>query len=284
MKPNNLKLVDNKNFSTLVTTSEKVNQYGQVHLVGAGPGDPDLITVKALKLLQTADAIVYDRLANSVLLEHAQSQCDLIYVGKKKDQHSLPQEQICELLMLLARCGKNVVRLKGGDPFIFGRGGEEIEYLQQHNISCEIVPGITAAIGCAASTQIPLTHRDHAHAVTFITGHRQNGQMHINWDLALQKDSTVVFYMGLSNIGEITRELMDRGCPSSMPFAVVAQGTSNQQQVVVGTISDIARKVQQTSVTSPALLIMGEVVSANGYAAKLAEQSAQQLMSVAAIV
>ncbi|MGB1290160.1 MAG: uroporphyrinogen-III C-methyltransferase [Porticoccaceae bacterium] len=284
MKPNSLKLVDNKNFSKLVTTSAKVSQYGQVHLVGAGPGDPDLITVKALKLLQTADAIVYDRLANSELLEYAKSQCDLVYVGKKKDQHSLPQEQICELLMLLARCGKNVVRLKGGDPFIFGRGGEEIEYLQQHDISCEIVPGITAAIGCAASTQIPLTHRDHAHAVTFITGHRQNGQMHINWDLALQKDSTVVFYMGLSNIGEITRQLIDRGCPSSMPFAVVAQGTSNEQQVVVGTISDIARKVQQSSVTSPALLIMGEVVSANGYAEKLAEQSAHQLMSVAAIV
>ncbi len=284
MKPNSLKLVDNKNFSKLVTTSAKVSQYGQVHLVGAGPGDPDLITVKALKLLQTADAIVYDRLANSELLEYAKSQCDLVYVGKKKDQHSLPQEQICELLMLLARCGKNVVRLKGGDPFIFGRGGEEIEYLQQYDISCEIVPGITAAIGCAASTQIPLTHRDHAHAVTFITGHRQNGQMHINWDLALQKDSTVVFYMGLSNIGEITRQLIDRGCPSSMPFAVVAQGTSNEQQVVVGTISDIARKVQQSSVTSPALLIMGEVVSANGYAEKLAEQSAHQLMSVAAIV
>jgi uroporphyrin-III C-methyltransferase len=284
MKPNSLKLVDNKNFSKLVTTSAKISQYGQVHLVGAGPGDPDLITVKALKLLQTADAIVYDRLANSELLEYAKSQCDLVYVGKKKDQHSLPQEQICELLMLLARCGKNVVRLKGGDPFIFGRGGEEIEYLQQHDISCEIVPGITAAIGCAASTQIPLTHRDHAHAVTFITGHRQNGQMHINWDLALQKDSTVVFYMGLSNIGEITRQLIDRGCPSSMPFAVVAQGTSNEQQVVVGTISDIARKVQQSSVTSPALLIMGEVVSANGYAEKLAEQSAHQLMSVAAIV
>lgn len=284
MKPNSLKLVDNKNFSKLVTTSAKVSQYGQVHLVGAGPGDPDLITVKALKLLQTADAIVYDRLANSELLEYAKSQCDLVYVGKKKDQHSLPQEQICELLMLLARCGKNVVRLKGGDPFIFGRGGEEIEYLQQYDISCEIVPGITAAIGCAASTKIPLTHRDHAHAVTFITGHRQNGQMHINWDLALQKDSTVVFYMGLSNIGEITRQLIDRGCPSSMPFAVVAQGTSNEQQVVVGTISDIARKVQQSSVTSPALLIMGEVVSANGYAEKLAEQSAHQLMSVAAIV
>lgn len=284
MKPNNLKLVDNKNFSKLVSQPIKTNQYGKVHLVGAGPGDPDLITLKALKLLQSADAIVYDRLANKELLSHAQAHCDLIYVGKKKDQHSLPQDQICELLMLLARCGKNVVRLKGGDPFIFGRGGEEIDYLQQHEISCSIIPGITAAIGCAAATQIPLTHRDHAHAVTFITGHRQNGQMHINWDLALQKDSTVVFYMGLSNIEEITAELINRGCPETMPFAVVAAGTSNQQQVIISTVADIAIKVKQTAVTSPALLIMGEVVSANGYAAKLAEQSTQQLMSVASII
>ena len=284
MKPNNLKLVDNKNFSKLVSQPIKTNQYGEVHLVGAGPGDPDLITVKALKRLQSADAIVYDRLANKELLTHAQAHCDLIYVGKKKDQHSLPQDQICELLMLLARCGKNVVRLKGGDPFIFGRGGEEIEYLQQHQINCSIVPGITAAIGCAAATQIPLTHRDHAHAVTFITGHRQNGQMHINWDLALQQDSTVVFYMGLSNIEEITTELISRGCPETMPFAVVAQGTSNQQQVIVGTVCDIARKIKQTSVCSPALLIMGEVVRANGYAHKLSEQSVEQLITIASVV
>ena len=283
MKSSKLKLIDNKNFSKLVAKPSATNEYGKVHLVGAGPGDPDLITVKALKLLQIADAIVYDRLANKELLSHAQQQCDLIYVGKKKDQHSLPQDQICELLMLLARCGKNVVRLKGGDPFIFGRGGEEIEYLQQFDISCSIVPGITAAIGCASTTQIPLTHRDHAHAVTFITGHRKNGEMHINWDLALQKDSTVVFYMGLSNIEEITAQLIERGCSPSLPFAVVAQGTSNQQQVVVGTVSDIAKKTKQTSVTSPALLIMGEVVSANGYAQKLYEQSLEQLISVASV-
>lgn len=153
------------------------------------------------------------------------------------------------------------MRLKGGDPFIFGRGGEEIEYLQQYDISCSVVPGITVAIGCASTTQIPLTH----------------------WDLALQKDSTVVFYMGLSNIGEITSQLIERGCPTIMPFAVVAKGTSNQQQVIVGTVSDIARKVQQTSVTSPALLIMGEVVSENGYAQKLYEQSLEQLISVASV-
>ena len=250
--------------------------YGMVHLVGAGPGDAELITVKAMRLLQQADAIVYDRLANPELLDYAPQRCDLIYVGKKKDQHSLPQEQICELLAALARCGKNVVRLKGGDCFIFGRGGEEVDHLNKQGIECSIVPGITAAIGCAAATQIPLTHRDHAHAVTFITGHRQQGKMHINWDLALQKDSTVVFYMGLSNVQEITRQLIERGCPVDKPFAVVAQGTSNNQQVVLGTVDDIAERLKGIPLPSPALLMMGDVINANGYAQQLAEQTFTQ--------
>ncbi len=244
---------------------------GEVFLVGAGPGDPELITVKAMRLLQQADAIVYDRLANPVLLDYARKHCDLIYVGKKKDQHSLPQDQICALLAALAGCGKKVVRLKGGDPFIFGRGGEEVEHLAEQGISCTIVPGITAAIGCAATTQIPLTHRDHAHAVTFITGHRQHGKMYINWDLALQKDSTVVFYMGLSNLQEITSELIARGCPVDKPFAVVAQGTAKAQQVLVGTVTDIAEKLARHPLPSPALLIMGDVINANGYAQHLAD-------------
>jgi len=265
---------DSKTQDTSLKETEQKTA-GEVFLVGAGPGDPELITVKAMRLLQEADAIVYDRLANPALLEYAQTNCDLIYVGKKKDQHSLPQEQICELLAILARCGKNVVRLKGGDPFIFGRGGEEVEHLNEQGINCHIVPGITAAIGCAAATQIPLTHRDHAHAVTFITGHRQNGRMYINWDLALQKDSTVVFYMGLSNLPEITSELIARGCSVDMPFAVIAQGTADEQQVLVGTISDIAARVEQHPLPSPALLVMGDVVKANGYAQKLADLTTQ---------
>ena len=257
----------------VVTDPKPVDRtlFGYVHLVGAGPGDPELITVKAMRLLQEADAIVYDRLANPVLLDYAQECCDLIYVGKQKEQHSLPQDQICELLALLARCGKNVVRLKGGDPFIFGRGGEEVDHLNNQGISCSIVPGITAAIGCAAATQIPLTHRDHAHAVSFITGHRQNGELYINWDLALQKDSTVVFYMGLSNLEEITHQLIKRGCATDKPFAVVAQGTSKVQQIVVGTIGNIAARLRTTPLPSPALLIMGDVIRANGYAQRLAD-------------
>lgn len=256
---------------------------GQVHLVGAGPGDADLITVKAMTLLQQADAIVYDRLANPQLLKYAQPCCDLVYVGKKKDQHSLPQQQIGELLVALARAGKNVVRLKGGDCFIFGRGGEEIDHLNKEGIECSIVPGITAAIGCAAATQIPLTHRDHAHAVIFITGHRQSGEMHINWDLALQKDCTVVFYMGLSNLEEICCQLIQRGCAIDKPFAVVARGTSDQQQVVLGTIGDISQRIKVTPLPSPALLMMGDVINANGYAQRLAEQTFASYPSLAQV-
>ena len=248
---------------------------GEVYLVGAGPGDPELITVKAQRLLKEADAIVYDRLANPALLDYSHDNCDLIYVGKKKSQHSLPQDEICELLVTLARCGKKVVRLKGGDPFIFGRGGEEVEYLNMQNICCHIVPGITAAMGCAAATQIPLTHRNHAHAVTFITGHRHEGTLYINWDLALQKNSTVVFYMGLSNLREITSNLLERGCAAETPFAVVAQGTVGEQQVLLGNVSDIADKLEKHPLPSPALLIMGDVVKANGYAQQLADLATQ---------
>ncbi|MEH6558852.1 MAG: uroporphyrinogen-III C-methyltransferase [Oceanicoccus sp.] len=269
-----------KTHSNSDTKEIGIGPVGQVYLVGAGPGDAELITVKAMRLLKEADAIVYDRLANPVLLDYAKPRCDLIYVGKKKDQHSLPQEKICELLAALARCGKNVVRLKGGDSFIFGRGGEEIDHLSQQGIQCSVVPGITAASGCAAATQIPLTHRDYAHAVTFITGHRQNGKMKINWDLALQKDSTVVFYMGLSNLEEITAQLIKRGCPTDKPFAVVSQGTSNQQQVVVGTISDIAQRLKRTPLPSPALLMMGDVINANSYARTLANQTADEYRGV----
>ena len=269
-----------KSHTSTDTNNGKIKSVGHVYLVGAGPGDEELITVKAMRLLQEADAIVYDRLANPALLSYGKPHCDLIYVGKKKDQHSLPQEKICDLLAALAGCGKNVVRLKGGDSFIFGRGGEEIDYLRRQGIQCSVVPGITAASGCAAATQIPLTHRDYAHAVVFITGHRQNGKMTINWDLALQKDCTVVFYMGLSNLEEITRQLIERGCPTDKPFAVVSQGTSSEQQVVLGTISDIAQRLMHRPLLSPALLMMGDVIHANGYALGLANQTAAEYRGV----
>lgn len=262
----------NKNILTLLPSRKPQKALGHVSLVGAGPGDPELITLKAVRLLKEADAIVYDRLANPEFLEYAKIGCETIYVGKKKDQHSLPQKQIAALLVALAQQGKNVVRLKGGDPFIFGRGGEEIDVLNQHHVPCSVVPGITAAIGCAAATKIPLTHRDHAHAVTFITGHRKDDKLTINWDLALQRDSSTVFYMGLSNLGEITQQLLDRGCSSDKPMAIIAEGTSNKQQVLISDVSHIAEKLKGHPMPSPALIVLGDVVHANDYAKELSTE------------
>lgn len=236
---------------------------GKVALVGAGPGDPDLITVKGLQLLRGADAVVYDRLANPQLLEHCPATCSRHYVGKRKDQHSMPQEKICDLLADLARQGKRVVRLKGGDPFVFGRGGEELDYLKARGIACEVIPGISAAIGCAAQTHIPLTHRDHADALILITGHRKDDRLDINWELALAEHSTVVFYMGLSRLPQICSELLLRGCPPTRPFAVIANGTCADQQVLTGTVSDISDKLREYPMPSPALLVMGDVVAAS---------------------
>ncbi|MCV6603831.1 MAG: uroporphyrinogen-III C-methyltransferase [Porticoccaceae bacterium] len=256
-----------------------VKNTGQVSLVGAGPGDPDLITVKAMRLLQCADAIVYDRLANPVLLDYAPAHCQLIHVGKQKDRHTLPQDDINQLLVKLALQGKNVVRLKGGDPFIFGRGGEELDQLHRHNIRCQVVPGITAATGCAAALQIPLTHRDHAHALTFITAHRQNDSLSLNWDLVMQNEGTVVFYMGLANLGKICDELLQRGCPAQKPIAVIANGTTANQQTVVGTVSTIVEKLEKTPLPSPALIVLGDVVNANHFAHTQAQLCEQALLA-----
>lgn len=239
--------------------------YGRVDLVGAGPGDPELITLKALRLLEQADVVVYDRLVNPELLQHCPRHCDQIYVGKRKHCHSMPQERICELLVTLGQQGKRVVRLKGGDPFIFGRGGEEIDALAQAGIPCAVVPGITAATGCAAATGIPLTHRNHSQAVTFITGHRQGGKhggLNINWQLAAQQNHTTVFYMGLSCLDEISQGLQDHGLPAATPIAVIAKGSTNKQQEVIGTLADIAKTVRLAELPSPALLIVGNVVTA----------------------
>lgn len=243
---------------------------GYVYLVGAGPGDPELITLKALRLLQQAEVVVYDRLVNPMLLDHCPPSCDHIYVGKRKNCHSMPQTRISELLVQLGQQGKRVVRLKGGDPFIFGRGGEEAQALSKAGIRCEVVPGITAATGCAAATGIPLTHRDHAQAVTFITGHRKNGSLDVNWTLAAQSEHTTVFYMGLSCLGEIVTGLRDHGLPVSTPIAVIANGSTPRQVEVIGTLGDISEHPDIKTLPSPSLIIVGEVVnartaSASGY-------------------
>ena len=241
---------------------------GRVDLVGAGPGDPELITLKAVRLLEQADVVVYDRLVNPELLQHCSPTCAQIYVGKRKHCHSMPQERICELLVKLGQQGKRVVRLKGGDPFIFGRGGEECDALAQAGIPCAVVPGITAATGCAAATGIPLTHRDHAQAVTFITGHRKRGKdgkdgsVDINWQLAAQPNHTTVFYMGLSCLAEISQGLQNHGLPASTPIAVVANGSTDKQQEITGTLATIADAVRRAELSSPALLIVGDVIKA----------------------
>jgi len=237
---------------------------GEVCLLGAGPGDPELMTLKGMRALEAADVVVYDRLANPELLTFTAPHCEKIYVGKRKDRHSLPQGKICDLLVALARCGKRVVRLKGGDPFIFGRGGEEIDILEENAIPWRVIPGITAATGCAASTGIPLTHRDCAHALTFITAHRRDGELTFNWDLAMQQDQTLVFYMGLSVVAEIAEGLIARGKPAGTPIAVIANGTRSDQRTVAATLADIGRALAASDLPSPALIVVGEVVAKRG--------------------
>lgn len=234
---------------------------GEVYLIGAGPGDPELLTFKALRLLQQADVIVYDRLVSIDVLDMARRDAEKIYVGKQRDNHSLPQESINQLLIDLALAGKRVARLKGGDPFIFGRGGEEIESFIQLGISFQVVPGITAAAGCASYAGIPLTHRDHAQSCTFVTGHLKDGSINLDWQQLSRPNQTVVIYMGLAGLATICRSLMAHGCPADHPIAVIQQGTTRNQRVLTGTLVDMPKRVEQTEMEPPTLIIVGSVVT-----------------------
>jgi len=234
---------------------------GEVYLVGAGPGDPDLLTFKALRLMQQADVVLYDRLLGDGILDMIRRDAERIYVGKKKDDHALPQQDISALLIQLAKQGKRVLRLKAGDPFTFGRGGEEIEALCEHGIPFQVVPGITAAHGCASYSGIPLTHRDHAQSCIFVTGHVKDGEPNLNWQTLVQPNQTVAIYMGLSSLAKITSNLISHGAAAETPVAVIADGTRIGQRVITGELSDIADKVEKAGFISPAMIIIGSVVT-----------------------
>lgn len=233
---------------------------GIVYLVGAGPGDPELLTLRAVRRIRTADVAVVDHLVSDGVLGLLPKRCERIYAGKERANHVLAQEEINKLLVALARGGRRVVRLKGGDPYVFGRGGEEAEFLARYGVAFEVVPGITAAIGAAAYAGVPLTHRDCASAVTFVTGHRRNGKCELDWDALARPGQTLVIYMGLATLAEIRDQLVAHGLDAGTPAAVIERATTPRQRVLVTRVDRLAESVAASQLAAPALVIVGEVV------------------------
>ncbi|GAB7126772.1 siroheme synthase CysG [Silvimonas sp. JCM 19000] len=245
----------------LASADEGELNRGAVYLVGAGPGNPDLLTFRALRLMQQADVVLYDNLVSPAIVELVRRDAERIYVGKKASNHALPQQDINALLVTLAQQGKTVVRLKGGDPFIFGRGGEEIEELAQHGVPFEVVPGITSAAGASCYAGIPLTHRDHAQSVTLVTGHRREGEIELDWPRLTNPNETVVVYMGVAQAPRLCAQLISHGRAADTPAAVVQQATLPQQRVLIGTLASLPQQIIEAQIKPPALIIIGNVVS-----------------------
>lgn len=255
---------DKKALNALQKIIEKeepvIDKTGEVYLVGAGPGDPDLLTFRALRLMQQAEVVLYDRLVAPEIVDLCRKDAERVYVGKKRDKHVLPQTEISQLLVDLARQGKRVLRLKGGDPFIFGRGGEEIELLTAENIPFQVIPGITAASGCASYAGIPLTHRDYAHTCVFIAGHLKDGSMDLNWDTLIQPRQTIAVYMGVMGLETLCRELIAHGMSAQMPAALIQQGTTHKQKVYIGNLGTLPDFPKKNDIKPPTMIIIGEVV------------------------